>query len=108
MATPRGLVVPNIKRAQDLTVPEIAERIYVLKNLATSSQLKPEDLSGTTVTVSNVGLLGGTSASPVVNPPEIAICALGRMRRGVVLVEDSSNDVEVRHLLGITYVHSGA
>lgn len=81
MATPSGLVVPNIKGVQNLTILQVAHELDRLKQAAATSKLQASDLTGGTITLSNIGTIGGTYALPLVSPPEIAICALGRMRR---------------------------
>eukprot|EP00475_Leptophrys_vorax_P002641 TRINITY_DN11483_c0_g2_i2.p1 TRINITY_DN11483_c0_g2~~TRINITY_DN11483_c0_g2_i2.p1 ORF type:complete len:399 (-),score=7.29 TRINITY_DN11483_c0_g2_i2:257-1312(-) len=79
MATPSGLVVPNVKHCERKSIPQIAEEITRLRRLALRNQLPREDLSGGTISVSNVGAIGGTYATPLVNLPEVAIVALGRV-----------------------------
>ena len=99
--TPRGLVVPVVRRVQDLSVAEVAAELSRLQSGLLSSRaggdgaggLLPEsDLSGATLTVSNIGSLGGTWATPLVHPPQAAIVALGRVRPKLVLVERERED----------------
>lgn len=78
MATPSGLVVPNVKGVQAKSIGEIAAELERLQRLAHDSALPPEDLTDGTITVSNVGTIGGTYAAPLLNLPEVAIVALGR------------------------------
>ena len=101
--TPRGLVVPVVKRVQDLSVAEVAAELARLQSglLAPSEGggggLLPEsDLSGATLTVSNIGSLGGAWATPLVHPPQAAIVALGRVRPKLVLVEGGDEGEEAR------------
>ena len=70
--------VPNIKRVQDRSIPAIAQELARLQAAARAERLPPEDLAGGTLTVSNIGAIGGTYATPLVNVPEAAIVALGR------------------------------
>ena len=81
VATPLGLVVPNIKNVQELSIADIAGELARLQSAAMSNQLRPDDLSGATFTISNIGVVGGTYATPLINPPEVAIMALGRIQR---------------------------
>ncbi|KAF5834358.1 2-oxoacid dehydrogenases acyltransferase-domain-containing protein [Dunaliella salina] len=80
MATVHGLVVPNIKQVQCKTVPQIARELLSLQAAAAEAKLKPQDLQGGTITISNIGAVGGMFANPLVSPPETVILAMGRMR----------------------------
>ena len=79
--SPIGLVVPNIKQVQNLSLLEVAQEVNRLIELARSGKLSSADLKGGTISISNVGVLGGTVAVPVINKPESAIVALGKMQR---------------------------
>eukprot|EP00899_Mesostigma_viride_P019476 jgi/Mesvir1/2752/Mv14369-RA.1 len=81
MDTPRGLVVPNIKDCQDRSILQIADELARLQSLAISGALPEDDLTGGTITVSNIGSIGGTYSSPIVHGNEVAIVALGRVMR---------------------------
>jgi 2-oxoisovalerate dehydrogenase E2 component (dihydrolipoyl transacylase) len=76
-----GLVVPNIKGVQHLSLFEIAVKTNELVDLARLGKLSNGDLKGGTISISNIGVLGGTVATPVINAPESAIVALGKMQR---------------------------
>lgn len=76
-----GLMVPNIKGVQDMSIFEIATRASELIEQARQGRLKATDLTGGTVSISNIGVLGGTVATPVINHPEAAIVALGKIQR---------------------------
>ena len=78
MNTPFGLVVPNVKNVAKKSVMDIAMDLYRLQVLAQSNHLSPEDINGGTITVSNIGTIAGTYASPLIHVPEVAIVALGR------------------------------
>ncbi|WP_433876905.1 dihydrolipoamide acetyltransferase family protein [Sinomonas atrocyanea] len=80
-ATPRGLVVPNVKDAQDLTLPELAEAIAVLAQNARDGRPTPEELSGGTISITNIGVFGIDAGTPILNPGEAAIVAMGQVRR---------------------------
>ncbi len=76
-----GLVVPNIKGVQHLSLFEIAQKVNELISLAREGKLKSADLKGGTISISNIGVLGGTVSTPVINAPESAIVALGKIQR---------------------------
>ena len=80
MATSFGLVVPNIKGVEERSILDIARELHRLKQLAQAGQLASGDLKGGTITLSNVGSVGGTYSTPIVNLKEVAICAMGRLR----------------------------
>ncbi|XP_076905097.1 lipoamide acyltransferase component of branched-chain alpha-keto acid dehydrogenase complex, mitochondrial-like [Bidens hawaiensis] len=90
MATPVGLVVPNIKNVQSLSILEITKELARLQTLAKENKLNPEDIRGGTITLSNVGSIGGKSGSPLINVPEVAIIALGRTQK-VACFDDDGN-----------------
>lgn len=105
VATDGGLVVPNVKRVQDKTIVEIAQALELLKRDALGNTCKPEDLTGSTITVSNVGSIGGLYATPLITPPQTAIVALGRMR-SVLHTPDKINhlaDIHKRPMLPISW-----
>lgn len=81
MDTPRGLIVPNIKAVQARSVLEIAQELLRLQGLAAAGKLGEEDLSGGTFTLSNIGTIGGTYASPVLFVPQVAIGAIGKIQK---------------------------
>ncbi|MGO4894683.1 dihydrolipoyllysine-residue acetyltransferase [Flavobacterium sp. W21_SRS_FM6] len=76
-----GLVVPNIKGVQHLSLFEIAQKANELVEQGREGKLKSADLKGGTISISNIGVLGGTVATPVINAPESAIVALGKIQR---------------------------
>ena len=77
--TPRGLLVPNIKNVQALSVADIAAELQRISSLAAHGKLGRSDLQGGTFTLSNIGSIGGRVMSPIVVVPEVVICALGAM-----------------------------
>ncbi|KAM0354026.1 hypothetical protein HYE67_008991 [Fusarium culmorum] len=80
MDTAGGLVVPVIKNVASLNILTIAAELSRLQALATQGKLKPADFQGGTITVSNIGNVGGTYVSPVIVEREVAILGIGRMR----------------------------
>lgn len=79
MDTPMGLMVPNIKSVQQLSVFDIAVELSRLHSLGLAGKLSTQDLSGGSFSLSNIGSIGGTYAKPVILPPEVAIGALGKI-----------------------------
>ena len=75
-----GLLVPNIKNVQDLSLLDIAREVTRLTQAARSGKINPQELSGGTITISNIGAIGGTAATPIINKPEVAIVALGKIQ----------------------------
>lgn len=75
-----GLLVPNVKRVQDLSLLELAGELNRLIDVAREGRVDPADLRGGTITISNVGAVGGTVATPIINKPEVAIVALGKVQ----------------------------
>jgi 2-oxoisovalerate dehydrogenase E2 component (dihydrolipoyl transacylase) len=78
--SPSGLLVPNIKDVQNMNIVEIAEQSHRLTEQARAGRISPNDLKGGTITVSNVGAIGGTIATPIISKPQVAIVALGRVQ----------------------------
>lgn len=74
--TPRGLLVPVLHQVERKTIDQIAEEIHYLTTSAREGTLPPERLKGSTFTISNAGALGGKWATPIINPPEVAILAI--------------------------------
>lgn len=81
MDTPDGLIVPNIKNVQNLSVIEIAKELNRLQELGRKASIPLSDLTDTTFSLSNIGIVGGTYTKPVILPPQIVIGALGKMQR---------------------------
>jgi 2-oxoisovalerate dehydrogenase E2 component (dihydrolipoyl transacylase) len=81
VASPQGLIVPNIKQVQTLSIFEIAGELQRLASLAEAGQLGRDDLADGTFALSNIGAIGGTYATPVVMLPQVAIGALGRIQK---------------------------
>ncbi|MFI9597242.1 dihydrolipoamide acetyltransferase family protein [Nonomuraea sp. NPDC052265] len=79
-ATPRGLVVPNIKDAHALPLPELARQLGALAETARAGRTQPAEMSGGTITITNVGVFGVDAGTPLLNPGESAILAFGQVR----------------------------
>jgi len=77
--TTEGLMVPVVKGAEKRSIMDIAKEIYKLAEQARDRSIKLDDLQGGTFTITNIGSLGGTYATPIINYPEVAILAIGRI-----------------------------
>ncbi|GAA2039196.1 dihydrolipoamide acetyltransferase family protein [Agromyces tropicus] len=80
-ATERGLVVPNVKGADRMTLIELADAIARLAETARAGRTAPADLSGGTISITNIGVFGIDAGTPILNPGEAAILAMGAVRR---------------------------
>ena len=80
-ATPRGLVVPNIKEAQDLSLLELAQAIEQLTITARDGRTQPSEMQGGTITITNIGVFGMDFGTPILNPGECAIMAMGTIKQ---------------------------
>ncbi|XP_028857659.1 lipoamide acyltransferase component of branched-chain alpha-keto acid dehydrogenase complex, mitochondrial isoform X2 [Denticeps clupeoides] len=101
MDTSQGLLVPNVKNVQVLSVFDIAVELNRLQALGASGQLGTADLTGGTFTLSNIGSIGGTYAKPVILPPEVAIGALGKVQ---ILPRFNSKDEVVKaHIMNVSW-----
>jgi pyruvate dehydrogenase E2 component (dihydrolipoamide acetyltransferase) len=87
--TDRGLLVPVVRDVQDKGITEVAKEIAGVVEAARSGRATPEQLTGSTITVSNVGTFGSSSGTPIINMPEAAILALGRIERRMLAVGDT-------------------
>ncbi|MFJ3281351.1 dihydrolipoamide acetyltransferase family protein [Streptomyces halstedii] len=79
-ATPRGLIVPNIKDAHEKTLPQLAEALGELVSTAREGRTSPAAMAGGTVTITNVGVFGVDTGTPILNPGESAILAVGAIK----------------------------
>ena len=80
MDTPQGLLVPNIKDVSSKSILEIASECSRLQALAKQGKLSVEDITGGTITVSNIGSIGGTYVAPVIVQSEVAILGIGKAK----------------------------
>jgi len=108
-ALPSGnLIVPVIKGANQLSIVGISKAVNNLAEAARNNQLKPQDTQGGTFTVTNVGSFGSIMGTPIINQPQVAILALGAIKKRAVVVETPSGDaILVRHMmfLSMSYDH---
>ncbi len=108
-ATPRGLVVPNVKDADRMSMRELAEAIGTLTATAREGRTQPADMAGGTLTITNVGVFGVDAGTPILNPGEAAILAFGTVARRpwVVTASDGSESIEPRWVttLALSFDH---
>ncbi|KAI9932943.1 hypothetical protein ASPWEDRAFT_99273 [Aspergillus wentii DTO 134E9] len=101
MDTPQGLIVPNIKDVANRSILDVASEVSRLSALGKEGKLTPADLSGGTITVSNIGNIGGTYVGPVLVPTEVAILGIGRSR--TVPIFDDAGQVTKGELVNFSW-----
>jgi pyruvate dehydrogenase E2 component (dihydrolipoamide acetyltransferase) len=103
-ATPRGLIVPNIKDADAMSMIELAQAIEQLAATARDGKTTPEDMKDGTITITNIGVFGVDTGTPILNPGEVGIVALGSIRKKPWVVDD---EIVVRQVttIGATFDH---
>jgi pyruvate dehydrogenase complex dihydrolipoamide acetyltransferase long form len=103
--TDRGLVVPVIRNADTMTVPDIARALMAVAQTARSNKFTLEDLSGGSFTISNLGAIGGTYSTPIINKPEVAILLVGRSRLLPAVMSDGNIEPRLLMPLSLSYDH---
>ena len=102
--TPQGLIVPNIKSANQLSIREISGEIARLAELAKSRKIKVDDLKGSTFTISSLGNFGGKFFTPIINSPEVAILGISKSYESVKL--ENNKPMEIINLpISLSYDH---
>lgn len=108
-ALPTGnLIVPVIKNADQLNLSGITKQVNALAHRARNNQLKPDDIQGGTYTLTNVGSFGNVMGTPIINQPQVAILAVGAIRKMPAVVETPEGDmIAIRHkiILSHSYDH---
>jgi 2-oxoglutarate dehydrogenase E2 component (dihydrolipoamide succinyltransferase) len=108
-ALPTGnLIVPVIKGADQLNIVGLSKMVNQLSDAARSSQLKPDDTTGGTFTFTNVGTFGSLMGTPIINQPQVAILAVGAIKKRAAVIETAEGDtIAVRHMmyLSLSYDH---
>jgi 2-oxoglutarate dehydrogenase E2 component (dihydrolipoamide succinyltransferase) len=104
-ALPSGnLIVPVIKNADRLSLSGMTKEVNELANRARANALKPDDIQGGTYTVTNVGSFGNILGTPIINQPQVAILALGAIRKMPAVVETAEGDViAIRHKMFLSH-----
>ena len=106
--TPRGLLTPVIHKAQELTLPQIAQAIADLADRARNNKLKPTELFGATFTITNIGSEGALSDTPILVPPQAGILGTAAIqKRPVVVSVDGADAIAIRQMcyMPFTYDH---
>lgn len=108
-ALPSGnLIVPVIKNADQLNLVGLAKQVNSLANAARNGKLKPDDTQGGTFTLTNVGTFGSLMGTPIINQPQVAILAVGAIKKRPVVIETPHGDsIAIRHMmyLSMSYDH---
>ena len=104
--TPNGLMVPCVKSVDKKNIFELSEQLMELSLRARDKKLRPEELKGSSFTISSLGGIGGTAFSPIVNPPEVAIMGVSRSEWSPVFNKESK-DFEPKYLMpySVSYDH---
>jgi 2-oxoisovalerate dehydrogenase E2 component (dihydrolipoyl transacylase) len=107
-ATPRGLIVPNIKDAEQLSLPELAAALQQLTATAREGKTQPADMARGTITITNVGTFGVDNGTPIINPGESAILCFGAVRPTPWVVDgEDSQQIAIRQVtqLALSFDH---
>lgn len=96
-----GLLVPNVKQVQNKSIVDVAKDIMRLTDSARAGRVGAEDLKGGTITISNIGAIGGTVATPIINKPESAIVALGKLQK--LPRFNDKGEVEARYIMQVSW-----
>jgi 2-oxoglutarate dehydrogenase E2 component (dihydrolipoamide succinyltransferase) len=108
-ALPSGnLIVPVIRNADQLNLVGLAKQVNQLADSARNNKLRPEDISDGTFTVTNVGTFGSLMGTPIINQPQVAILAVGAIKKRPVVIETPHGDsIAIRHMmyLSMSYDH---
>ncbi|MDQ3845648.1 MAG: 2-oxo acid dehydrogenase subunit E2, partial [Bacteroidota bacterium] len=108
-ALPNGnLIVPVIRNADQLNLVGLAKQVNTLADHARTNKLRPEDISDGTFTLTNVGTFGSLMGTPIINQPQVAILAVGAIKKRPVVIETPHGDsIAIRHMmyLSMSYDH---
>lgn len=104
-ALPSGnLIVPVIRNADQLNLTGLAKQVNALANRARANQLKPDEIQGGTYTLTNVGGFGNVMGTPIINQPQVAIMAVGAIRKKPAVIETSEGDfIGIRHMMFLSH-----
>ncbi len=98
-----NLIVPVIKNADQLNLTGLTKQVNNLANAARNNKLKPDDTSSGTFTLSNVGTFGSIMGTPIINQPQVAIMAVGSIKKRPVVIETELGDsIAIRHMMYIS------
>lgn len=103
---PTGLIVPNIKGAEQLNLVGLAKAINDLAYRSRNKKLTPDDISGGTFTITNYGVFGTIFGTPIINQPEVAILGVGAViKKPIVVSSDGSDSIAIRPVMALTLSH---
>lgn len=103
---PTGLIVPNIKAADQKNLTGLAHAINDLASRSRNKKLTPDDITNGTFTITNYGVFGTLFGTPIINQPEVAILGVGAVvKRPVVVEADGTDAIAVRHIMALTLSH---
>jgi 2-oxoglutarate dehydrogenase E2 component (dihydrolipoamide succinyltransferase) len=103
---PNGLIVPNIKNAQDKNITGLAKSINDLATRARTKKLTPDEIFGGTFTLTNYGVFGTLFGTPIINQPELAILGIGAVVKKPVVIEvDGTDTIAIKPMLYLTLSH---
>jgi pyruvate/2-oxoglutarate dehydrogenase complex dihydrolipoamide acyltransferase (E2) component len=103
---PTGLIVPNIKGAEQLNLIGLAKAINDLAFRSRNKKLTPDDISGGTFTITNYGVFGTVFGTPIINQPEVAILGVGAViKKPIVVTVDGSDSIAIRPVMALTLSH---
>jgi len=103
-----NLIVPVIKDADNMNLIGLTKTVNDLAGRAKTNQLKPEEIQGGTFTITNVGSFGNIMGTPIINQPQVAIMAIGAIKKKPAVLETADGDViAIRHMmfLSLSYDH---
>jgi 2-oxoglutarate dehydrogenase E2 component (dihydrolipoamide succinyltransferase) len=108
-ALPNGnLIVPVIRNADQFNLVGLTKQVNTLAENARNNRLKPEETQGGSFTMTNVGIFGSLMGTPIINQPQVAIIALGAIKKRPVVIEGPDGDsIAIRHMmyLSLSYDH---
>ncbi|WP_105189632.1 dihydrolipoyllysine-residue acetyltransferase [Pseudoalteromonas sp. T1lg48] len=96
-----GLLVPNVKQVQNKSIVDVANEVTRLTDSAREGRVAPADLKSGTISISNIGAIGGTTATPIINKPEVAIVALGKLQH--LPRFNAKGEVEARAIMQVSW-----
>jgi pyruvate/2-oxoglutarate dehydrogenase complex dihydrolipoamide acyltransferase (E2) component len=99
LADTEELIVPVVRRADEMSLVGLARAVHDIATRARARQLRPEDVQSGTFTLTNPGIFGGITGTPILNQPQVAILSLGAVRKQPVVVDD---EVVVRPMMTLT------
>lgn len=103
---PTGLIVPNIKSADERNITGLAKAINDVATRARTKKLTPDDITGGTFTITNYGVFGAIFGTPIINQPEVAILGVGTIAKKPVVIEvDGSDTIAIKPVMALTLSH---